>query len=70
MKIVLLCTSFNSLSQKFYEELRNLKHDVNVEFALSAESMIHACTLFKPDLILCPFLKQKVPETIWQNYSC
>lgn len=70
MKIVLLCTSFNSLSQKFYEELRNLKHDVSVEFALSAESMIHSCTLFKPDLILCPFLKQKVPETIWQNYSC
>lgn len=70
MKILLLCTSFNSLSQKFYEELVYLNHTVSVEFALNEETIIKGCTLFQPDLILCPFLKQKIPQAIWQHYKC
>jgi putative two-component system hydrogenase maturation factor HypX/HoxX len=70
LKILLLCTSFNSLSQKFYEELVYLNHTVSVEFALNEETIIKGCNLFQPDLILCPFLKQKIPQTIWQHYKC
>ena len=27
-------------------------------------------TLFKPNLIICPFLKNKIPEDIWRNHVC
>jgi len=70
LKILLLCTSFNSLSQKFYEELCWLNHEVQLQLAHSCKIIIETCDHFKPHLILCPFLKQKVPSQIWQNYKC
>lgn len=70
MKIILLCTSFNSLSQKFYDKLIALHHQVTIELALNFEDFDTVCSSFKPDLILCPFLKQKIPTNIWQNYLC
>jgi putative two-component system protein, hydrogenase maturation factor HypX/HoxX len=70
LKIVLLCSSFNSLSQKFFEHLRHLNYEIHVEFAQSSPKMIDAINAFNPDLILCPFLKQKIPSEIWQHFKC
>jgi len=70
LKILLICTTFNSLSQKFYETLRDKNHEISVEFSLNPELMIEAVNLFKPELILSPFLKQKIPEEIWQHNTC
>ena len=41
------------------------KHVVTVEYALSAENMIEAVTLARPDLIVCPFLTTMVPKQIY-----
>lgn len=70
MKILLLSTAFNGLSQRIYVELIERGHTVSVELALSEQVMIEAVELFKPDLIICPFLKQKVPERIWREHVC
>ncbi|CAD0106944.1 unnamed protein product [Aureobasidium uvarum] len=67
MKILLLCTAHNSLSQRLYLTL-TLKHEVTVEYALSADTMIEAASLAHPHLIICPFLTSSVPEEVYTRY--
>jgi hypothetical protein len=55
MKILFLCTAHNSLSQSLYLALSR-SHEISIEYALSDELMISAAALFKPNIILCPFL--------------
>lgn len=68
MRILLLCSSFNGLTQRAWLELRRAGHDVSVELAVSEQVMLEAAQLAKPDLIICPFLKEKVPARLWQNH--
>lgn len=68
MRILLFCSAFNGLSQRAFTELIQLDHEISIEFALSDELMIEAAELFKPDLIICPFLKRAVPEQVWRKY--
>lgn len=68
MRILLLCSSFNGLTQRAWLELRRAGHDVSVELALSEQVMLEAVQLAKPDLIICPFLKEKVPAPLWQGH--
>ncbi|WP_049576806.1 enoyl-CoA hydratase-related protein [Nonomuraea sp. SBT364] len=67
MRILLLCSSFNGLTQRAWLELRRAGHDVSVELALSQEVMLEAVQLAKPDLVICPFLKEKVPAELWRT---
>ncbi|GGP09478.1 formyl transferase [Nonomuraea glycinis] len=67
MRILLLCSSFNGLTQRAWLELRRAGHDVSVELALSERVMLEAAELAKPDLVICPFLKEKVPARLWQT---
>ena len=30
---------------------------------------VKAAELFKPDLIICPYLKQRIPDTVWKTYK-
>jgi putative two-component system hydrogenase maturation factor HypX/HoxX len=68
LRILLLCSSFNGLTQRAWLELRRAGHDVTVELAVSEQVMLEAAQLAKPDLIICPFLKEKVPAPLWQNH--
>jgi putative two-component system hydrogenase maturation factor HypX/HoxX len=68
MRILLLCSAFNGLSQRVWIELREAGHEVSVELATSAEAMVAAVTLFGPDLIICPFLRERVPQEVWGRY--
>ena len=70
MKILLITTSYNGLCQRIHDELLMLNYEVSIEFAISSKHMIEAVELFNPELIICPFLKQKVPEIIWKNNKC
>ncbi|WP_327581947.1 enoyl-CoA hydratase-related protein [Nonomuraea sp. NBC_00507] len=67
MRILLLCSSFNGLTQRAWLELRRAGHDVSVELAVSQEVMAEAVELAKPDLVICPFLKERVPSRVWRN---
>ncbi|MEV0617482.1 enoyl-CoA hydratase-related protein [Nonomuraea sp. NPDC050404] len=68
MRILLLCSSFNGLTQRAWLELRRAGHDVLVELAVSPEAMTEAAELAKPDVIICPFLKERVPSELWRNH--
>ena len=68
MRILLLCSAFNGLTQRAWIALREAGHEVSVEFASSGEAMISAVGLFDPELIICPFLRERVPEEVWRRY--
>jgi methionyl-tRNA formyltransferase len=67
MKILLLCTAHNSLSQRLYLTL-TVNHEVTIEYALSAGSVIEAVALAHPHLIICPFLTSFVPAEVYNKY--
>lgn len=69
MKILLIISSFNSLSQSVFCKLRELNHEVSVKFAISKELMIEEVERVKPDIVLSPFLKEYLPSTIFENYD-
>ncbi len=68
VRVLLLCSAFNGLSQRTWIELRRAGHDVSVELAIDEETMVEAVELARPELIICPFLKDRVPERIWKNH--
>ncbi|MDO6965956.1 enoyl-CoA hydratase-related protein [Rhizobium alvei] len=67
MRILLLCHSFNSLSQRLHVDLRRAGHVVSVELDIHDDLTREAVALFAPDLILAPFLKRPIPADIWRK---
>ena len=65
MRILFLTHSFNSLTQRLFVELRRDGHDVSIEFDINDAIAEQAVELFKPELIIAPFLKRAIPESIW-----
>ena len=70
MRILFLTHSFNSLTQRLYCELSQLGHQISIEFDITDSVSEEAVVLFKPDLILAPFLKRAIPESIWSRHLC
>ncbi|WP_418641299.1 enoyl-CoA hydratase-related protein [Sulfurimonas sp. ST-27] len=67
MKITLLVSAFNSLTQVAYTYFKDRKYSVDVVFAINEQQMIDEVFCFGPDFILCPFLKKFVPKKIYEN---
>ncbi|BAF72595.1 hydrogenase maturation protein [Sulfurovum sp. NBC37-1] len=69
MKILLLVSAFNSLTQAVYTALLDRGDEIAVAYAISEEQMLEEIGAFAPELILCPFLKQYIPPSIYENYA-
>ena len=67
MKILLIVSAFNSLTQRVYCALRDKGHTINIEFALSNEILEKTFNEFNPDIVFSPYLTQKVPSVIWEK---
>jgi len=70
MRILLLSSAYNGLSQRAHVELEALGHEVSVSLALNADYIRRNVLYFQPDLIICPFLKEKIPQDIWRQTTC
>ena len=70
MKILFLTHSFNSLAQRLYIELARRGHEVSIEFDINDAVTAQAVELYRPDLIVAPFFKRAIPETVWRNHVC
>lgn len=70
MKILFITHSFNSLTQRLFVELTRDGHDVSVEFDINDEVTNEAVEIFNPDLIVAPFLKRAIPESICKKKIC
>jgi len=70
VRILFLTRSFNSLTQRLYLELTALGHEVAIEFDISDAVTIEAVALYRPALIVAPFLKRAIPEQVWRHTVC
>jgi putative two-component system protein, hydrogenase maturation factor HypX/HoxX len=67
VKIHLLCSSFNGLTQRVWTELRRAGHDVTRSVWAGEDALRATMAAMDPELLLCPFLKERVPEDVWRS---
>ena len=70
MRILLLAHSFNSLTQRLWVELTDAGHEVSLELDVRDSVTIEAVQMFRPDLVVAPFLKRAIPEAVWKHHRC
>ena len=70
MRVLLLVHGFNSLSQRLFVELREDGHEVSVEFDVSDAMTRQAVELFRPDVLIAPYLKRAIPEDVFTRLPC
>ena len=71
MRILLVSSAFSGLTQRFYTELKETGYTVSVELHTGDnEQLMEGVSLFKPDLIVCPFLTQRIPNALFEHTTC
>ena len=70
MRILLMASAYNSLTQRVHVELADRGHEVTVELALGDEVMRRAVRRHSPDLIIAPMLTAAIPADIWSVWPC
>ena len=70
MRILLLTHAFNSLTQRLAAELAQRGHEVSIEFDIADSVAEEAVALLEPDLIVAPYLRRAIPESIWRKHAC
>ena len=70
MRILLLAHSFNSLSQRLWIELAEQGHEVSLELDVNDAVTSDAVRRWSPDVVIAPFLKRAIPETVWSTVRC
>ena len=67
MRIMLLCSAFNGLTQRVWIELLAAGHEVVVQLAGDDGTLLAAMVKNQPDLVICPFLRERVPTEVWTS---
>lgn len=70
MKLLLLAHAFNGLTQRLHVALREAGHEVSVELDISDAVTEEAVALADPDVVIAPFLKRRIPESVWSVRPC
>jgi putative two-component system hydrogenase maturation factor HypX/HoxX len=70
MRVLFLAHSFNGLAQRLHVELVEDGHDVSVEFDVNDRVTEEALALARPDVVVAPFLKRRIPEAVWRAHRC
>lgn len=70
MRILLIASAFNSLTQRVQAELRDRGHDVPTEVVGDAAAVRAAVDRHRPELVVAPMLKTAVPEDVWSRHTC
>jgi putative two-component system hydrogenase maturation factor HypX/HoxX len=70
MRILLISSAYNSMTQRVHVELADRGHCVSVELALSDEVMRDAVRRADPDLVIAPMLTTAIPADIWSARPC
>ena len=70
MRILFLAHAFNSLTQRLHVELTAAGHEVSVEFDVNDRVTEEAVALWRPELVVAPFLKRAIPASVWRRHRC
>jgi len=67
LKIILLSSAFNGLTQRAWLELRQAGHSPSVVVFTDEASVCEQIEHSGADLVICPFLKDRVPHALWSD---
>jgi putative two-component system protein, hydrogenase maturation factor HypX/HoxX len=70
VRILLLASAFNSLTQRIFVELDDLGHDVGCSVVADGDQMRTAVDAFSPELVVAPYLKTAIPDDVWRVRTC
>jgi putative two-component system hydrogenase maturation factor HypX/HoxX len=70
VKLLLLARSYNSLTQRLHVELAALGHEVSIEFDIADSVTEEAVALYRPEVVIAPFLKRAIPDSVWRRVPC
>jgi putative two-component system hydrogenase maturation factor HypX/HoxX len=70
MRILLLTHAFNSLTQRLGAELVQRGHEISIEFDIADSVTEEAVALFRPHLIVAPYLRRAIPKSVWSRHVC
>jgi putative two-component system hydrogenase maturation factor HypX/HoxX len=70
MRILLIASAYNSMTQRVHAELADRGHEVSVELALGDEVMRDGVRRYDPDLVIAPMLTTAIPANIWSARPC
>jgi putative two-component system hydrogenase maturation factor HypX/HoxX len=70
MRILLMASAYNSMTQRVHAELADRGHEVAVELALGNEPMREVVRRRDPDLIIAPMLTAAIPADVWSARPC
>ena len=70
MRILLIASAYNSMTQRVHAELADRGHEVSVELALGDEVMRDGVRRYDPDLVIAPMLTRAIPADIWSARPC
>lgn len=69
MRILLIASAFNSLTQRVFAELRDRGHHPAVHLVTGDQALREAVRRHAPELIVAPMLKAAVPEDVWSAHT-
>lgn len=70
MRVLILSTAFSGLAQRLLGELQQLGHEIEQHYDLDEKTLRDQVERFCPEVILCPFLTQRIPDDICRNNLC
>jgi putative two-component system hydrogenase maturation factor HypX/HoxX len=70
MRILLIASAYNSMTQRVHAELADRGHEVSVELALGDDVMRDGVRRYDPDLVIAPMLTRAIPADIWSAWPC
>ncbi|MEV0535782.1 hydrogenase maturation protein [Kitasatospora sp. NPDC050463] len=70
MRILLVASAFNSLTQRVHAELRDRRHVVEVHPAGDDDALRGAIAGSAPELVVAPMLRTALPRDVWSALPC
>ncbi|MFJ3788619.1 enoyl-CoA hydratase-related protein [Kitasatospora sp. NPDC090091] len=70
MRILLVASAYNSLTQRVHTELRDRRHTVDVHLARDDDGLRAAVRRSAPELVVAPMLRTALPRDVWSAVTC
>jgi putative two-component system protein, hydrogenase maturation factor HypX/HoxX len=70
VRVLLLASDVNSLTQRISVDLDDAGYDVTVAAVADQAGMETAFARSRPDIVVAPYLKRFIPESVWSARPC
>ncbi len=70
MRILFVASTYNSMTQRAWIELDQRDHQVRVHLMRSGRPLTDTLATWEPELVVAPYLTERIPDEVWQRYTC